>query len=113
MAFMKDYKLLYEATRLDLKDQVDLSSRLQADVERLEGHLVNDAINRRERIATEIFRRGFWDERAASDMARWIDGEAEAKQGPPYNNPVLANAPKRKYTKRSKRWKKNSAKKSA
>jgi len=111
MVFMKDYKLLYEATRLDLKDQVDLTTRLQADVERLEGHLVNDAVNRRERIATEIFRRGFWDERAASDMARWIDAREPKKEITVAS--WLPEKPKRKYTKRSKRWKKKSAKKSA
>lgn len=77
----------------------------------------SDAVQRRERIAMAIFNRnGFWDERTASNMEEWmIEDSAKIKVSSVVSHGMAAPSaqPKRKYTKKSKRWKKKSAKKSA
>ena len=102
------------------KDYIDLFSANQ--------------INLRERIATEMYRRnGIWDEPNADRMVQWIEGNTKkVRVDGPYSPSGMLKAigvrgkaakdilagknpktGKRRYTKRSKRWKKTRAKKSA
>jgi hypothetical protein len=76
--------------------------------------VTQDQISRRERIAAMQYgRNGFWDEKAASAMEQWIDGDTKKPKKEIKVASWLPEKPKRKYVKKSKRWKKKSAKKSA
>lgn len=143
MSFKKDYKLLWEATKLDLNDQVAYSARLADEIKSLEDQLTNlrtsDTTNLRERIAVMVANQGGWVPSTASAIIDWITDQPykhkevalgytvitpkiKGKRGPkkgikrgPYKktngNSVGgkmrdAVKSKRKYTKKSKFWKK-------
>lgn len=121
---MKDYKLLYEATKLDLRDQINHSVSLETEVDRLNAQvtsiMTNDVVHLRERIAGIVARSG-WYISTAQEMYDWVSGEKTAenpvkinkgKRGPykKINRSAAGSKmrdavkPKRKYTKKSKFW---------
>lgn len=131
---MKDYKTLYEATKLDLKDQVNLTERLCVEIDGMKSELSRiksgDIISLRERVAMLVASQG-WFSSTANEMFDWITRQkptaaepmvVKSKRGPkkgikrgPYKktngNSVGgkmrdAVKSKRKYTKKSKFWKK-------
>ena len=131
MTFTKDYKLLYEATKLDLKDQIEHSADLDKDLshakEELSRVMTSDTINLRERIAMEVSHRG-WHAPTAQTIYDWIvqatpqkvpsvvshgmasaSAQPKGKRGRP-RKLGLSNKPKRKYTKKSKFWSKKKKK---
>ncbi len=75
MAFTKDYKGLYEATKKDLNDQVAYSVELQDDIDDLKKELkeTKNDLAIRERVAVEVHRMA-WDARTADAMMAWIGG---------------------------------------
>lgn len=131
MSFKKDYKLLWEATKLDLNDQVAYSARLADEIKSLEDQLTSlktgDTVNLRERIAMMVASHG-WFPSTAKEMFDWITDQkpvaaekpvvVKGKRGPkkgikrgPYKKAKAVEIsvkpwPKRKYTKKSKFWKK-------
>lgn len=127
-SFKKDYKTLYEATKIDLAEQIDytfsLEEQLASAKNQLADYQTSGQIDLRERLATEIFRRwGSWDNVQADAMEKWITSDIVPNKklyGDFFPQPTkktnsIPSKPKkkRKYTKRSKSWKKKSAKKSA
>lgn len=125
--FKKDYKLLYDATKMDLADQISHTTDLEQELSKVMGELsklrTSDTINLRERIAMRLQP---WESRVAQDMFDWIvekpaltgvPPKIGKKRGPKkgvkrgsYNRrtimEVQAGPKKRKYTKKSKFWKK-------
>lgn len=100
--FKKDYKALYEATKADLKDQINYSLSLEDDIEDLKEKIreINIDLSRRERIAIEVHRQG-WDASTADRMLTWIAGKAPVAILKPKK---AKKTGKRKYTKKSKFW---------
>lgn len=137
--FKKDYKLLYDATKMDLADQISHTTDLEQELSKVMGELsklrTSDTINLRERIAMRVVP---WESRIAQSMFDWIVEKPPAltgavppkigkKRGPKKgvkrgsykitakrsvrNDPldssvIFPKTKKRKYTKKSKFWKK-------
>lgn len=116
MVFNKDYKNLYAAAKLDLKDQVSLTTRLETEIKRLNDELfrlkTGDAIGLRERIAALYGGIIPFRPESANAMYNWITGDTakvehkENALGYTIDPRTPMTKPKRKYTKKSKRWKK-------
>jgi hypothetical protein len=85
----RDYKALYEASQDEL-------FKLKTA----------DTVSLRERVASLQMSTGSFYADAANEMYNWITDTAKAKT-------YTKDLKKRKYTKRSNRWKKKSVKKSA
>lgn len=81
MSFKKDYKLLWEATKLDLNDQVAYSAGLADEIKSLEDQLTSlksgDTVNLRERIAMMVASQG-WFQSTAKDIFDWITDQKPA-----------------------------------
>lgn len=114
MAFKKDYKALYEATKADLKDQVDYSVDLEQDLEAVKKQFkeYQNSVALRERVAERFA--GSYGLPHCEKVLAWITqtypaeplkAKRKIKTGlaaTAENNPVK----KRAYKKRSTFWKK-------
>ena len=115
MAFEKNYKGLYEATKADLSDQIARTVELEQELAAIK---FGDAINLRERIAIEVNRVQGWGGNHAEHIYNWImsgqkaegNNKKKIKIGRPKKVMTLelsapTNGKKlRKYTKKSKFW---------
>src|SRR6266446_7661268 len=113
----KDYKLIYEATKADLDDQIARTKELEQELASIK---FGDAISLRERIASGCSTiSGHFDHKNADDIYNWImsgqkaqeaagKNKKKGKRGRPKKVMTLELAAptrskkRRKYTKKSK-----------
>src|SRR6266446_516587 len=114
----KDYKLIYEATKADLDDQIARTKELEQELAAIK---FGDGISLRERIAMEVNRIHGWGGNHADHIYNWImygqkaqeaagKNKKKGKRGRPKKVMTLELAAptrskkRRKYTKKSKFW---------
>ena len=112
----KDYKLIYEATKADLDDQIARTKELEQELASIK---FGDAISLRERIASSFF--DSFETKKADAIYNWImsgqkaqeaagKNKKKGKRGRPKKVIALELAAptrskkRRKYTKKSKFW---------
>lgn len=126
MAFKKDYQKLYEATKADLEDQIDLSSALEDELLEIKQQFADYQNNTslRERVANQYA--GSYGLSHCERVLAWITQASPAeplkvkraykrkptsaiikiKGGPKDQHGWPVATKKRKYTKKSAHWKK-------